>query len=142
MPGINRRYPHLLQQDINVWLRYLAEHETDYSVIDYDVRVGVGRDPGPSYTPNLRQMGIDLSRRRIDAVGYTADQLDIIEITTAAGLTCIGQLTTYAVLYRQTYKYSGPIRTLLVCSSLLTDVQPGLDAAGIVWLVYPDAATT
>jgi hypothetical protein len=137
MPGINRAFPHLLKPDIEVWQRFLDAHQSEYDYFDYDVRVGIGQDPGDRLPENLRQMGIELSKRRIDAIGYTANTITIIEITRDAGLTSIGQLTAYPVLYRQTFPTTRKILPLLVAETLKPDVQPALEAAQIPWLLFP-----
>jgi len=133
----NRFYPHLLEEDIEVWERFLKMHAHEYTHFDYDVRVGIGRDPGAAYPENIRGMALKLSMRRIDAVGHKPGSLTIIEITTAAGLTAIGQLTTYPILYRETYNPTKLIDVLLVAESLQSDVQPALEANLIPYLLFP-----
>lgn len=127
----NRLYPHLLPHDIEVWERWLGLYGSQYTHFDYDVRVGQGRDPGENYAPNMRQMGIDLSQRRIDAVGHQKDRITIIEITTAAGLKTIGQIFTYPVLYQRKFHPLKPLRSLIVCSSVQDDMRPALTAHNI-----------
>lgn len=118
----NRKYPHLLPESIIIWERWLAIHKQEYSYFDYDVRVGGGRDPGPDYQPNIRQDGIDLSKRRIDAIGYKPNYITIIEITPLADLKCLGQILAYPILYQQTYNESLPIRSLIVTERIGTDL--------------------
>jgi hypothetical protein len=69
-------------------------------------------------------MALDLSMRRIDAVGFTAAGIICIEITKLAGLRAIGQLTTYPILYRQTFDPKQPVTSLLVAESLDSDIEP------------------
>jgi hypothetical protein len=138
MKADNRRFPHLLPQDIVVWKRFLHLHEDDYDHFDYDVRVGQGQDPGPQLDPKYRQMGIELSKRRIDAVGHRPDALHIFEITTRAGIHAIGQLTTYPILYHQTFHPLKPLVPILICSSLGPDVKTALDIANLQYFIFPD----
>lgn len=133
MPRPSRQYPHLLPEDVIVWERWLATNATKYLSFDYDVRVGPATDPGDNYDPNIRKMASDLSRRRIDAVATTPSGTTLIEITRRAGLTAIGQLFAYPVLYRQTFPDTGPITMLLVCEALGTGVQDVLEAHNILW---------
>lgn len=133
----SRRFPHLLPPDVPVWERFLAKYGSQYERIDYDVRVGYGRDPGPNFSPNLRTMGILLSQRRIDAVGITHSTIDIIEITANAGLKAIGQLSAYPALYRDTYHPTKPLRAVLVTESLQSDIKPVLDHTGILYFILP-----
>lgn len=123
---MSREFPHLLKPDVQVWKRFLEAFRDNYTHFDYDVRVGYGRDPGDGFPPNIRQMGIDLSQRRIDAIGHRSDRIDIIEITHSAGLKAIGQLLAYPVLYGHMFKPSLPLIPLLVCADIQTDIKQPL----------------
>lgn len=138
MANKNHLYPHLLLQDIEVWEAHLAAHHGYYHTIKYDVKVGQGRDPGPEYTEQMRQIGLGLSQRRIDAVGYTDDHIDIIEITNRAGLKALGQMTGYPILYSLTYKPTLPIRQVLVAAELGTDMADIYKQANITVYLYPE----
>jgi len=120
----NNLYPHLLPEDIKVWEAFLDKHRGQFGRFDYDVRVGQGRDPGEIFSPEIRQMGVDLSQRRIDAVGYGASEIWIIEITTSAGLKAVGQLLSYPVLYYDRFHPGLPLKPFLCCSSLQSDILP------------------
>ncbi len=119
---INPRYPHLLPVDIPVWERFLKLHGADYDRFEYDIRVGLGRDPGPTFGKNIRQMGIDLSQRRIDAIGHKIDRIDLFEITRRAGLKALGQCRAYFHLYNVTFKPALPIRMNMICEEIGTDL--------------------
>lgn len=134
----NRFYPHLLPQDIEVWKRFLAAHETEYDSFEYDLRVGDGRDPGPDHEQNIRTMAIGLSQRRIDAVGHRNGAIDIIEITTRAGLTSIGQLQVYPNLYKKLNPSANNVTPILVAERLQDDILPYLLESGIRFLLFPE----
>jgi hypothetical protein len=133
------RYPHLLDQDAPILTAYLLEHGHRYHTVFFDVQVGQGRDPGPDYQDNIRNMAIRLSRRRIDALGLGKDTVDIIEITEAAGTTAIGQLITYQELYIKGRPNTQTPRLIIAARSLQTDMQPPFDALDIEVHLYPDA---
>jgi hypothetical protein len=133
-----REFPHLLDADIKVWRRFLASDANIYQRFDYDVRVGDGRDAGPNYPPEIRKMSLDLSKRRIDAVAHSRNDITIIELSVEAGLTQVGQLTAYPTLYRQTFKYTGTLKTLLVAQALKTDVLQVLLAQQIPYILIPE----
>jgi len=134
----NNLYPHLLPQDIDVWIQFLAEHSSEYQYFDYDVRIGDGRDPGTLVEEKYRRMAIQLSQRRIDAVGHAGDHLDIIEITVDAGIHAIGQLQTYPLLYQQTYRPGLPLRPVLVCRTISPDIVGSLRFMQITAHTYPE----
>ncbi len=133
----NRYYPHLLPVDIPVWERYLALHKDLYDHIEYDVRVGTGREPGVSYPIHIRGMALNLSRRRIDAVGHTAQAITVIEITKRAGLKAIGQLMVYPILYQQSFEPTVPIKVLLVAEELNTDILRPLMDLQLPFMLLP-----
>lgn len=131
------KYPHLLSEDVPVWERFLASVHNRFTEIDYDVRVGIGRDPGPVVEEKFREMGRLLSQRRIDAVGINDKEVCVIEITTIADLKAIGQMTSYPILYKQTYRPELPITRLLICAVLESDIRTALDGASIPFLQLP-----
>jgi hypothetical protein len=135
---MNERYTHLLQPDVELWSDYLATLPNPWKQIDYDVRVGRGRDPGNEFDDNIRQMAIQLSQRRIDAVGYTDRDITIIEISMAAGLATLGQLTAYPHLFQTTYNPTLPLKLLLVCRRFQDDVQPAFDRLAIPYTIVPE----
>jgi len=131
------KFPHLLPVDAAIWAQHLATVADDYDRFEYDIRVGEGRDPGPTFADNMRKMALDLSRRRIDAIGYNTTGLDIFEVTHSAGFTALGQLVAYPILYRATYGGALPIRTNLIAGRIQTDIQPVLERLGIRFFTYP-----
>lgn len=132
-------YPHLLSQDAPVMTAYLTNYGHHYNHVDFDLRVGAGRDPGPQYDDNIRQMAFDLSRRRIDCVGYADDYTDIIEVTDAAGMTALGQLIAYKTLWLDDNHTAPEPKLILVARTIQTDMGPAFVAAGIVTYLYPEA---
>ena len=130
-----KRYPHILPPDVPVWERYLARGGDHHKLIEYDVRVGLGRDPGPEFPENMRAMALDLSFRRIDAVAHDSHQITVIEITRYAGLTAIGQVMIYPILYRLTFMPSLPIVALLVAEEFESDIQVTADQMGVAYVL-------
>lgn len=133
------RYPHLLDQDAPILTAYLKQHGHRYTNVQFDVRIGAGRDPGPDYPDNIRKDALDLSRRRIDALGHTPTHAEIIEVTDAAGTTTIGQLLTYYELYIQDHNPHTKPKLILAAHSLQTDMRPAYNALNIEVHLYPDA---
>ena len=129
------KYPHLLPIDCEVWDLWLRTHQYQYESFDYDVRVGEGRDPGPEFPDYIRQMAIANSQRRIDAIGYAGNRIDLFEITHSAGLRAVGQCVTYPILYRQTYNPGLHTRMYLVAGRLHTDIEVVLRSLPIRFVV-------
>jgi len=131
----NRLYPHLLPCDIQVWERFLSAFPDRFDRIEYDVRVGKGRPAPPEMHRVIQKAALDLSRRRIDAIGFTTNLISIIEITRLADLKAIGQLKAYPMLYTQTYNPITPLHTILVCEEIHTDIDTILETLPVeVWV--------
>ena len=130
-PKLHPRYPHLLPEDARVWDRFLLGHPYDSNQYEYDVQVGRGRPYPGAATPAIHKMALDLSRRRIDVVGHTPTCTRIYEVTRQAGLTAIGQLIAYPILYAKTYNPPGPCVPVLVCEELQSDIETVLLALNI-----------
>lgn len=103
------------------------------------MKVGEGRDPGPDFPDHIRDMALNISKRRIDAIGFTGDTPTIIEISVNAGLTQLGQLMAYPCLYRIQTGTNLPIQRLLVARSIQTDIEPVLIDQKIPFLIVPVA---
>jgi hypothetical protein len=126
-----KTFAHLLPEDIEVWERYLKQFQKEYTYFEYDIRVGLGRDPGPEYEENIRKMALDLSYRRIDCVAHKRDRIVVIEITHSAGFKAIGQVLGYTILYKLTYMPTEPIEPLLVCGTVQSDISHIIESRGI-----------
>lgn len=129
-----RRFAHLLEVDVAVWERFLTLHKDAYNLLEYDIRVGLGRDPGPQYPKNIRNMALDLSYRRIDCVAHTDRAIVVIEITHSAGFKALGQIYAYPILYTLTFQPNFPVHQLLVCGSLQSDIKPVIETLGIPYV--------
>lgn len=102
-------------EDVQIWKKFLELHGKEYSSFDYDFKVGSGTDPGPEVPENFRQDFIDLSKKRIDAVGYQNDGVTLFEIKPRAGTQALGQLITYKALYEKANPDNKIKSTAVVC---------------------------
>lgn len=132
-----RRFPHLLKEDVELWQQFLDSPHNIYDRYDYDIQVGDGRDPGQDFPEHIRDMALNISRRRIDAIGFQPNAITIIEISISAGLTQLGQLQAYPCLYQITYSPKLPLKRLLVAQSIQTDIEPVLLDQKIPFIVLP-----
>lgn len=131
MIEIPKRFPHILPPDVPVMIRWLIKHKDDILWLDMDVRVGEGRPAPPDTPSNLKQMALDLSKRRIDLVAGFQQHIAIVEITRNAGFTAVGQLLVYPPLYRQTFSPGLEVVPILVCEEIQPDVASIISQYGI-----------
>jgi len=112
------KFPRLTQAEQILWRQFIVEHGMKYERFDYDLPVGEGVDPGDSVAEFLRKDYIDLTRKRIDAVGYRLGKAFLFEVKPRAATTALGQLLTYKSLYNQTFP-GIPVGGLSVVTSMI-----------------------
>jgi len=112
------KYPHLRPEDVRIWEDFIRSFPNFYESVDYDLKVGTPRQyPGKDkdiYKKDLEY----LSRKRIDVVGYTHNEVHIIEVKPRASFSAIGQVIGYAELYVP-YVPAG----MLVSAVIVTDEE-------------------
>ena len=114
------RFPRMSSEDVTIWKKFLELHGKNYSSFDYDFKVGDGTDPGPEVQENFRQDFIELSKKRIDAVGYQNDGVTLFEIKPRAGTQALGQLLTYKNLFVKNF----PGRTIKEIAVVCNFITP------------------
>lgn len=131
------RMTHLLEADAELLRDYLEAFPDRYESMDFDVHVGLGRDPGTAFDRTMRNMAIHLSQRRIDALGFRPNQIDIIEVTLSAGIRALGQLLAYPQLYKFSFQPIMPLHPVLVAREFATDAESLFRAQGIETHIIP-----
>lgn len=131
------RPPHMLDQDIPVWYRFLDRYGPKFVNLYYDSFVG-----GPWYSQEklsdpLFFMWRALNAKRIDAVGETQDEAWLIEVSTAPGLRAVGQLQVYSKLWHEDPKIDKPVVLVLVCTEVDPDLLSAAASFGIQTYVIP-----
>lgn len=126
-----KRFPGLRPEEVLVLRAWLKVHEKQFDRFDYNVRVGPGQDPGPTFTDDMRRMAILNSQKRIDAVGYKGSTPWIIEVKQRAQSNAIGQLVSLDALWRNDNPTGATPVMLLVANTLAPDVPITLARYGI-----------
>ncbi len=134
------RPPHMLDQDIPVWYRFLESYGHLFINLYYDVFVG-----GPWYSKEklkdpMFYMWRALTAKRIDALGETKKELYLIEVNSNPGLRAVGQLVVYKKLWLEDPKINKPLKLVLVCSFVDPDLLSAATSVGITAYVMPGTA--
>lgn len=103
-------------EDIPIWERFLDKYHAHFAGFDYDVKVGTPVEMNPEWPPNIKAMAVALTKKRIDAIGYSPGRIWIFEVKPNAGTTALGQIITYRDLF---IFEKSPIRETLGC--IVTD---------------------
>ena len=123
MESDRAKYPGLLVDEILVWKAWLLLNQQDYQRFDYNTRIGQGQDPGPTFNQTYRDMAIQLTQLRIDAVGWQGNIPTIFEVKRNAGAQNIGQLLTYDAVWRINRVSNANPRLVLVCAQFQPNIS-------------------
>ena len=115
------KYPHMRKEDILIWERFLFRYPIAYQTVDYDLRVGEGRAVVAPIEPEFEADLKLLTQKRIDVVGYFADQIDIIEVKPRAAAGAIGQVLSYEHLYREASPATTNLRKVIITDRMDDD---------------------
>lgn len=123
----------MLDPDVPVWHRYLDTHAADYLRLYYNVRISTEDYALRFPDPNLLAIAAAILPKRVDAIGERPNGVDIIEVTETSGLRAIGQVLTYATLWKTLRPDDKrPIRLLIVCARCGVDESLAARAANII----------
>lgn len=124
-------YRHMTPSHIPLWQEFLKLHGNKYNAFEYDVCVGEGTPPVEGIPEFAKKDWLDLTKKRIDVIGFKPNCIDIIEIKPRAGLSSLGQLLSYKTLFLQTKKITLPVRLVLVTNFLTPDEKINYDLHNI-----------
>lgn len=125
------KYPHLLPADVLLWERFLDQYPDYFESVEYDVHVGGAVDHSPWWSDKFRIEASWLASKRIDVVGHRKGEIWIVELKPEAGLSAIGQLIGYELLYQKRYSPTWPLVKCLVTNLLTPDERFLTVALGI-----------
>lgn len=131
------RPPHMLQEDIPVWYRFLEKWGQIFTDLYYDVLLG-----GIWLTPEQQKDSMWVmwranTAKRADAIAETPDSVWIIEVASHPGLRALGQLLTYESLWLEDPKITKPAVMVLVCETVDTDLFAAAIRHGIQIYLTP-----
>jgi len=115
------KYPHLLGEDVPIWNNFIKENPDYFDTVDYDVKVGTGVNAEIINDKKYREFYEDLTKKRIDVVGFLNDFVTIVEIKKRVSLGTLGQILGYKFLYLSEHPELKLIKTLIICSVIDTD---------------------
>ena len=129
------KYPHLGPEDSAIWAKFIEKNPDFYLEVDYDVKVGEGRDyselPKDVYSDDLKY----LSKKRIDVVGSRPGEIHVIEVKPSANLSAIGQAFGLAELFRVEAPAYKRILPVVITDQLLPDMEKLCSKMGVLLFV-------
>ena len=98
-PEWRGRYPHMREVEVPLWNRFLELYGKLFGAFEYDVRVGPPSQAAAGFDAQTQAVFADLTRMRIDAVGYRVGEVWLLEVMPYAGVSALGKLLSYAELF-------------------------------------------
>jgi len=140
MPGrfnyeFRHKYPHLIGEDTEVWNRFILKYPDKFDTVDYDVKVGRGADTTPIDEQSSKEYWAELTKKRIDVIGYKNNFVTIVEVKKRASLFTLGQILGYKYLYLREFPEVLSARTLIVAAQISQDDRNALKHFGIDFLI-------
>lgn len=129
------KYPHLRPEDARIWSDFIRSYPNFYESVDYDLKVGTPRNyPGKDddvYKKDLEY----LSRKRVDVIGYTHNEIHVIEVKPRASFEAIGQVIGYAELYGPYAPEGMLVSAVIVTDEEIPDIRDLCFRKGILYFL-------
>jgi len=127
----------MLPADVPLWHRFLDRYASNFERFFYNVRVGgpdVSKIEGDEV---LKRMWYLNTAKRIDAIGEKENELWIIEVASSPYLRAVGQMLTYRFLWDLDPKINKPVKDVLLCYYLDSDLEKVLKHHKVEVLTIP-----
>jgi hypothetical protein len=127
----------MLPADVPLWHRFLDRYASNFERFFYNVRVGgpdVSKIEGDEV---LKRMWYLNTAKRIDAIGEKENELWIIEVASSPYLRAVGQMLTYHFLWDLDPKINKPVKDVLLCYYLDSDLEKVLKHHKVEVLIIP-----
>lgn len=123
------------REDYLIWKVYRTRYIPGHSDIYFNVRLGSGVDPGPSYSDSDRSYWVTMTQLRADVIYVDADKVTILELRDAAKADVVGRLLAYRMLLLEDDPFNKPIVMQVATNRSHRDVEALCSSVGIRYLV-------
>ena len=90
---IRKRYPHMSKEEAQIWTDFLKTFEIPFLKIEYDVHLGEGIPPKPGEPEWLTRLKRAITRKRVDAIAETEQDIWIFEVKPRIGMSALGPVS-------------------------------------------------
>lgn len=125
------KYPHMQPLDVAVWERFIQVNPDYFDRVDYDVPVGTGATPHPDHAPEIQYDHTILTQKKIDVVGYRRSEITLVEIKPIANMRALGQILTYAHLYKDDHPEVGSLILVVLAGEIERELEAIYAAHGV-----------
>lgn len=124
---IRTSYPHMLEDEARIWTRFLETTELHFEKISYDVHLGAGVLPLPGDPVYMRHLLSAVTKKRVDAIGETREDIWIFEVKPRISMSALGQLVTYFELYQAEYRPTKAVMLAAIGERQAPDIRAAFD---------------
>ncbi len=117
------KYPHMTPAEVRRWDSYLAQYGLPEGDVSYNEHLGEGAPIVLDWPTWMAVMVKALSTHRVDVVIERPDEVILIEVKGVAGMGAVGQLLGYEALWLRERGTDRPVRLLLVCERVESDME-------------------
>ena len=132
------KYPHLLGKDKILWDNFISKFPDLFDTVDYDIHVGTGIDAPGETSETMYNQWKELTKKRIDVIGYKNGSPSIIEVKDRVNLGTLGQVLGYQFLFSKEHPELGFISLIVVTGSCGPDDKMILDHYNVKSFVLSD----
>jgi len=117
----------MLQGEARIWEKFLDTTYLDFQSITYDQHLGTGVLPLPSDPDYMRRLLSTVTKKRVDAIGETAEDIWIFELKPRVSMSALGQLVTYFELYQQQFRPEKAVVLAAIGEREAPDIRAAFD---------------
>lgn len=136
-PEWRGHFPQLSLEDRLIWHRFLDHWATAYDCYAYDVAIGGLDCDDPHTPPALARAWRYCTAKRIDVLALRDGRPTIIEVRYQAGVSAVGALLVYRVLFREHNRGLPRAPLRLITDNIAPDTQRAAEHYGIEVTVLP-----
>ncbi|MBA7518884.1 hypothetical protein ES705_10958 [subsurface metagenome] len=121
-PKVQRRYEQMMSEDMGPWTEFLKSDSMPLQEVWYNVHVGQAVEVPAGSPAYMKAHAAAVSRKRIDVIGRTKNELWIIEVKPYANMQAIGQVLVYEVLFLREFAMNLRSRKVIVAETCDSDI--------------------
>ena len=127
----------MLPPDVPLWHLFLDRYASNFERFFYNVRVGGPDMTNVDASEAMKRMWYASTAKRIDAIGEKKNEIWIIEVASSPYLRAVGQMLTYRFLWDLDPKINKPVKDVLLCYFIDSDLEKVLKHNGVEVLKIP-----
>ena len=114
--------PHMLDNDIPTWRKWMQLYHTNYDYMLYDVKLTTIDIGDMDIEKPAFKMWMANVSKRIDVVAVKGNNIDIIEVTNRAFLRAVGQAICYREIWKSVSTLPGNLTSCILCEQVDVDI--------------------